>query len=222
MSPGARVPRRQARATGDIDMVKRRTPGPAQRCLAGAMLLALSACAAHLTANVPLSPAEMTNLVPGRTLRVFSARAGTAAGSAWTCEASPTGCKIARVTRIYLAPGGGGWIDHQTQSGLPPRPGTMSMIVAWHQEYPSRICIVSAPLIGDMPSGAPLQHECLSIAKAQTSAALLTAQVSEGTDTWSGYVSVQPGNQFSPAVIEQYIEMVKALYGHQIPNWSAS
>jgi hypothetical protein len=203
---------------------RRRRPGRPAQALTLALPLALAACASHqVSTERRLLVPELTSLAVGRTLHIVPVAGNYGADSPGPCGLTSVGCAPPRITTIYLAPQGGGWIDQQTQPGIPPQPGTMAMITRWRIGPPAELCLAAAPLIGDMPSGAPLRHECVSLATMNGNAwAPLIATVSQGPDAWKGYVAVAPGSTFPLALTEQYIDMVKVLFGHHIPRWGDS
>jgi hypothetical protein len=199
-------------------------PLAATRMSAALFLLAALAACAHTAqvARTPLTMAQLSNLVTGNTLHVVEASDASAAMSAEPCAPATRHCAPRRVTTIYLAPDGTGWIDEQARRGIAPWTGTMAMITAWGMAPPSTLCLTAAPLIGDMPSFSPARHECVAIARSGAAqGAPLVAAVAQGRDSWVGVVTARAGNEFPPALTSQYIDMVKVLYGGQIPSWTA-
>ena len=194
----------------------------ATRLVAAAPLIfALGACAAGNRSGTPLAAAELSSLIAGNTLHIIETPVTGAGFAPAPCGPAPRVCPPGRVSTIFLAPDGGGWTDDQTHRGIAPWTGTMAQIVVWRVVPPSTICLTSAPLIGDMPSFSPPRHECIAVAKPASSPAPLLASVSRGGERWTGVLAVNAGNAFPPSLTNQYIDMVKVLYGQQMPHWPA-
>lgn len=174
------------------------------RAISGLVLvgIVLASCAHGPSPDQYFSQPDLTNLITDRTLAVAGRPEGTL---------------------LYLSPNGTGWLARDVTPGTAPAPGSMSMIIAWHTDYPSRVCYWATPRIGKMPDVAPPSFECLQVLHAPDKPPGIFIGVTQQGDICRARpLEVYNYNAFPPPLIDQYLTQVRALYGGHIPAWSTS
>ena len=169
-----------------------------------ATIVGTALLAGCVTAPAPdrlFSPAQLSDMVTGRTLAVQPPPDG------------PAG------TWLYLAPDGTGWLSNELFPGLPPEPGGLSAVIAWRIADRSRVCVWATPRIGKMPSLPPPFRECIQVLRARPVPGGLTAVVTREDERSTGGLALYQGNAFSPGLIDQYLAQVRVLHGGHIPAW---
>lgn len=164
----------------------------------------LAACARPTASLQPLSPIELSATVSGRTLYI-----------------APPCCRAAPGTLLFLAKDGTGWIDRQVMPGDPPTTGTMSMVFRWDATAASQLRLWATPRIGDMPSFVPPYSECILLRRAPPPGRGLEATLARGNAVRTVPVFLYPADAFPPAVVDQYLTQVRALFGSRLPVWTA-
>lgn len=164
--------------------------------------IVLANCAHEPSPDQYFSQSDLTNLITDRTLAVAGKPEGTL---------------------LYLSPNGTGWLARDITPGTTPAPGSMSMIIAWHTDYESRVCYWATPRISTMPDTAPPSFECLQVLRP-------TGQppgIFIGVTQQDGICRIRPlevynYNAFPPPLIDQYLTQVRALFGGHLPEWSTA
>jgi hypothetical protein len=150
------------------------------------------------------SRSELSSLVTDRTLYV------------------PSCCNRPDGTLVYLAKDGTGWLDSRLMPGDPPKPGGMSVVLAWRVDDGSQVCLWATPLIGDMPSFVPAFSECLQVLRSLVPPDGLVATVAQGGKFHTSWLGLYPFNAFPQPVIDQYLTQVRVLYGGHVPAWTVA
>lgn len=164
--------------------------------------MVLAGCARAPSPDQYFSQPDLNNLVTDRTLAVVEGPEGTL---------------------LYLSPNGTGWLARNVMPGHTPAPGSMSMIIAWHTDYASRVCYWATPRIGKMPDVAPPSFECLQVLHAPDKPPGIFIGVTQQEDICRVRpLEVYNYNAFPQPLIEQYMTQVRALYGGHIPAWSTA
>jgi hypothetical protein len=168
-----------------------------------ALLLCATGCASDPYAGYAPVPAEdVVRMVSGGSLLID-------ATEDWPFQ-----------TLVYFAPGGHGWRDGKLVPGTEPRPGDMASLVTWRAADANGLCLVSAPLIGEIPSFVPPHKECMQVWQSTVAPALLLARAEDAQRSILAPASVTPGNGFAPARIAQYERQIRVLFGGQLPDWN--
>jgi hypothetical protein len=150
---------------------------------------------------VGFSPEELNQLVTDQTLYI-----------PFCCEA-PYG------TLMYLSKDGGGWLDSRLKAGSPPTTSEMSLVLNWHVQEGSQVCLWASPLIGEIPSFIPPSYHCLDVEHPANATAPLRVRVMGDNAAGKSWLTVYPYNAFPASVVDQYMTQLKVLFGGQIPTW---
>lgn len=122
-------------------------------------------------------------------------------------------------TVVYLDPAGGGWADRFLAPATYPRPNDLQRVLRWYISGDSALCLWLTPLIGQMPSNAPVQRKCLRMVSAPTVPSSLGVQDAGPFTTRTYPVMLVRGDWFPANRIAQYEHQVRVLYGGLLPVW---
>jgi hypothetical protein len=154
----------------------------------------------QITQAQPFAPTQLEQLVGGKTL-ILRPSDGTQ-----------------YETVLYLDRLGTGWLDAWRVAGTAPNPSDMAAVISWQATAGSQVCVWSAPMIGEIPSGLPPRRQCWRILRSARPPYALGAEACP-TERRTTAIEIRDGNAFARPQIAQYEQQVRVLFGGNMPAW---